>query len=955
MIGLFGVLLLAGTVVLVVQLFDRLKRLERRLDRVEHALVAARRAESLAPEAVEPVAAMPEPAEPEAPMPEAEPLAWRPPVPPEPVTVDAPAPARRFGFEDVFGRYLPIWAGGITLIVAGVLIVKYSIDAGLLSPTVRVLAGLLFGTMLLGAAEAALRNAVRVPDRRIPQSLAGAGIATLYAALLIAANLYHLIDPMTAFVGLALVTVLAGGLSLRFGAPSAILGLVGGLAAPALVGAAQPNIPLLASYLALTVGGLCALGRSQRWWWLGGLAILGGFGWGLALIFTGVESLATTLSLGTLTLLLAIAFPLLLTGGRRVRVVAAFAGCAQMAAIVATGGFGGLQWALFGLIAAAIVWLSWRKAAPSELPLASLTVGVLLVLAWPTPDPMLLALVVAGGALIHGLPAQWRLWRPEGKVGAAAQIALVATGIALLPLLRLVHDNAADFTPLALLGAAIAGASAALGWTHAARRDDDRFAILSLTAIALALLAAGLAFQLWTVAPMAALAALAALALGRKAEDRRVEAGGGVFAVVSLLFLLGTWGAVELMRASGEAVPGDALKGLVRWIVPAAVALCFARWSSDATARRIGAADAVALGYVALAQVVPAPLLALIPAAMLVGLAWLRGATREAPLTVAGLIALGWAALPLSGWLVAGGWALGGQPFPVTAVPSIADILIRVVAPTAALGLLVHRGDLPARMVRPLAIAVAALGVVGLHMLWKHAFAIDGQADFIARGMAERTLWEMLLLALAIGAWRLDLRRVAVGLGGASLLHFAWFTGLVHNPLWAVQSVGLWLVPAYATAWTLVGLSARVVETPIVARIRDGARMVLILAFAATALRQLFHGSMPALGAVTEAEDIAYSLAAILLALGFLYWGIAREAKDWRIASLVLMLGAVGKVFLFDAAGLGGLLRIGSFIALGVSLIGVGWLYSRFLPGGRQLPGLTDRKDSVDIATGEGK
>jgi len=43
------------------------------------------------------------------------------------------------------------------------------------------------------------------------------------------------------------------------------------------------------------------------------------------------------------------------------------------------------------------------------------------------------------------------------------------------------------------------------------------------------------------------------------------------------------------------------------------------------------------------------------------------------------------------------------------------------------------------------------------------------------------------------------------------------------------------------------------------------------------------------------------------------------------------MLAAAGKVFLFDASGLEGLLRIGSFVALGFSLIGIGWLYSRYL------------------------
>lgn len=47
------------------------------------------------------------------------------------------------------------------------------------------------------------------------------------------------------------------------------------------------------------------------------------------------------------------------------------------------------------------------------------------------------------------------------------------------------------------------------------------------------------------------------------------------------------------------------------------------------------------------------------------------------------------------------------------------------------------------------------------------------------------------------------------------------------------------------------------------------------------------------------------------------------------------MLCAVTKVFLFDADGLDGLARVASFAALGFSLIGVGWLYSRLLPEGR--------------------
>jgi uncharacterized membrane protein len=83
------------------------------------------------------------------------------------------------------------------------------------------------------------------------------------------------------------------------------------------------------------------------------------------------------------------------------------------------------------------------------------------------------------------------------------------------------------------------------------------------------------------------------------------------------------------------------------------------------------------------------------------------------------------------------------------------------------------------------------------------------------------------------------------------------------------------------------------------------------------------------------AEDILRSILAIALAVGFLLWGIARQQRDWRIASLALMLAAVGKVFLFDASGLEGVTRIASFVALGLSLIGIGWLYARYVGADR--------------------
>jgi uncharacterized membrane protein len=366
----------------------------------------------------------------------------------------------------------------------------------------------------------------------------------------------------------------------------------------------------------------------------------------------------------------------------------------------------------------------------------------------------------------------------------------------------------------------------------------------------------------------------------------------------------------------------------------------------ESIARRAAEAMTALLLYVAAAQIIPAAWLALVPAAMLGALAL---AGRRAPvyaLIVAGLLAIGWTIEPLTTWMAGAGGSLLGIPFSVSAAPAIGEGLARIAAPAAALMLLFARRSVPGRLREPAAIAAASLTTITVHTLWKHVFAITDQAGFVAHGMAERTLWETLMLGATMAAWRLGARRIATGLGFAALLHFAWFTMALHNPLWSEQLAGAWLVPAYAIAFGLIWLSRHVL--PEANRARDFLRMGLILMLAASLLRQLFHGSMLFEPGVGAPEDIGRSLLAILLAIGFLQWGIRRAARDWRIVSLVLMLGAVGKVFVFDAAGLDGLLRIASFAALGFSLIGVGWLYSRYLPDSTHDDPLTDESYSAD-------
>jgi uncharacterized membrane protein len=54
-------------------------------------------------------------------------------------------------------------------------------------------------------------------------------------------------------------------------------------------------------------------------------------------------------------------------------------------------------------------------------------------------------------------------------------------------------------------------------------------------------------------------------------------------------------------------------------------------------------------------------------------------------------------------------------------------------------------------------------------------------------------------------------------------------------------------------------------------------------------------------------------------------------AHDLRIAGLALLTLVTFKVFLIDAAALEGILRILSFLGLGLALIAIGWAYGKVL------------------------
>lgn len=109
------------------------------------------------------------------------------------------------------------------------------------------------------------------------------------------------------------------------------------------------------------------------------------------------------------------------------------------------------------------------------------------------------------------------------------------------------------------------------------------------------------------------------------------------------------------------------------------------------------------------------------------------------------------------------------------------------------------------------------------------------------------------------------------------------------------------------------------------------AALVLLLTYISLEVRRAFHGPVLSGGGAGDGELYAYSaawlvFAGVLLALGF----IRRQAL-LRYAGLAMLLIVSLKVFLIDMGDLTGLYRVASFLGLGLVLIGIGYIYQRFM------------------------
>jgi uncharacterized membrane protein len=866
---------------------------------------------------------------------------------PEPVSVKpapaAPPPPRqparpRASFETVVGGNLPIWIGGAALVLSGFFLVRYSIESGLLGPAARTLLAGLFGVLLISGSELARRLPATRDDHRVAQALAGAGTASLYGTLYVGAALYHLIGAGSAFALMVAVTLAALGLALRHGAPTAIMALIGGFAAPLLAGFGESGVGPLLVYLALLIAALFGLAIRRGWAWLALAACGGGFAWAnLLIVMLPGGALA---GVGGFVLLLAIGATLALPGTGRaaaqpwLRLVPLIAGFVQLLVLAPALDFSALSWGLYLLLSAAALALGWRdaKLAPGAgaalaLLLMLLTAALLQPVHPSAPWAAIATTVLFAGAG-HTLLRRGPLWAAIA-IGGTAGPALVSVAA----------DPALLAAPAwTILLSLLAAACATLSWrTRDAATPTVRPSVGLAGGAAAAALLAGVAVahalpDPWRWPAWLAIG-LALAGWSRRTRDATLDR-------LALAPLVGTMLAVAANVAltrgyvmsivTDRAAPGFA-DLLAIGLLPAGLIGATARLLSSPTSRRVLGWIGFAIALSIVPAALPAPWHAAglgLVAALVIAVRVPRLPLPAAAGLVAGLAALVFAWQPIGELLYLAGRSMLGDRLPWLLLPPIATILRALALPAALIaGALVYR-PMPAPAWRQRAIAVVAtIAVVTLYALAKQPLAIAEGARFTALGMAERVGITQALLA---GGWLIGSRQSALsrGLTIVGLARFVWFDLLILNPAIVPQSVG-----------TMPLLNLATLDAALVAvwlwrwrGTRAGRATVLgaVMLAVGASVRQAVHGSILT-GGIDRTENWLYSAAFLVLAIVWLGWGLRNRVAEMRVAGLALLTAVTLKVFLIDAAALEGVLRILSFMGLGFALIGIGWAYRRLI------------------------
>ncbi|MCC2096706.1 MAG: DUF2339 domain-containing protein, partial [Hyphomicrobiales bacterium] len=794
--------------------------------------------------------------------------------------------------------------GGVALAFGAILLVRYAIDQGFFGPGARVTLGLLLAVVLVGAGERLRRQEKREadvagpsgPDQApaqtaardfsppsIPAMLTAAGTVAAFGSLYAAHALYHFIGAAMAFVALGLAAVATMFAAALHGPMLAGLGLAAAMAVPALVSSNSNNAWPVVLYLVVAIAAAYGLARLRRWLWLA-IAAAGGAGlW--ALLF--------------------------------------------LASVHGANGLSNYQAALVHLIVQSamalyvLVWEPYRQA-PAD------------VYRRPAIIPTALAAGIAGLAIFVLAGAAGREFGVLWIIAAAAVAGmLVWTAISVAPAMLAV-----------LAGAAVAiGAMAVWPWAPNIHGGDALWMFLERYSVPAPVSPGAFAVFAIGVPGVVSAAALWKVLRNGNLTLLPVSIFAGVAVMTPILALLA---AYVRYIASGQ----DMLFAAIAGGLAAAYAVTAQVFRNGVKDHQPFAWD-LGQGIAASAAI----------AALAIGLTLaLDGGT----LTIAlGLAALGAAVVAVRLDIAALRWCVAGlaaalalrflwEPRIVTDLgptPVFNWLLAGYGIPALSFGLaarIMRRAfgeDRPVQIVQAMTILCSAL----LAYFEIRHFAFGPDLLKPASGLLEQGLFAIASFGFAIVLMRMDVRRSSPVFhygsylfGIASGLISLFGLGIAYNPFlaWRGEALagGIFFNPLLLS-YLLPGVMAL-----LLGRLADGIRppwyvmgariiaVALVFAYITLQVRRVFQGPVIGMGRYTsDGEWYTYSAAWLVFGICLLAYGLWRKSVEVRIASAIFIVLSVVKVFLFDLAGLDGILRALSFIGLGGVLIGIGLVYQKYV------------------------
>jgi uncharacterized membrane protein len=808
-----------------------------------------------------------------------------PPTPPAPPT-EPVEPERVISFEERFGTRWTVWIGGVALALGGIFLVKYSIEAGLVGPGMRLFFGAMLAAALVIGGEWARRQKqlagfAGFSAADIPSILTAAGTTVAYATVYAAYGLYGFLDPAFAFVLLGAVALATLGAALLHGPALAALGLVGAFVTPMLVASAEPNYWALYIYLAVVTAAAFALALARLWQWLALIAVAFGFFWVLPGVKdSGVDALAAHLfhivvgyGLSAALIVAGLFYGPSAEPGKSdplsVIVLTAYSIGALILVLASRHDPAALT--VFTLLTIATVAIAWRTdAASGAVPVAAILASIVIV-RWALA-PELAHLIAGPGAAGAASPQPWQAdigphiglgFLFAALFGASG---FLAQGRSQSPLIPLLWSAAGIATPLVIL--------IALYYRIAGFERSIPFAGLALL--------------------LAALYGFAAEVLGKRAPRPGLAASGALYATgtVAALALALTFSLEKgwLTVALALMVPGIAWVAyqrpfpMLRWLAAAAVMLVMARvgWEPRIVGSDVGTTP------------------------------------------IFNWILYGYGVPAISFWVAGYLLRKRADDTPARMVDSAA-ILFTVLTAFLEIRHFMNGGDIYRQ--------TSALGELALQVCTGLAMTIGlehirHRTQSVVHDAGALVIAGLTLGGIVLGLW---------------LTCNPLFTGEpVGSAFINLVLLGYGIPAALAI---VLAMRTRDVRPHPYRIIAAGVAVLLMLSYLSLEVRTLYHGPVLSRGPITDAEQYTYSVVWLAYGVVLLMFGIVFRSQPARLASAAITLLTVGKVFLIDMAGLTGVFRALSFIGLGLVLVGIGWLYQRLLfpppPKNMTAPGST--------------